>query len=366
MSQPVLFIRSDVKLAGPGRLMLSSALALRSVGIDVIFVSSGGALVPEIKKNGFKHETLPALAVGQRSVSGMLRTAWQLQKIVRRHKVSVIHSFNAQAGLMAVPARIIGRTRQFNTVLGNGREKILRFMPFKLIAVSKSVSEKLKEFGVPASKIKIIYNSTLDDRYLITDRAEFDKMQERRASLSPFNLISVAIATGQKGHAEILDALAAYLRRDDATDIRVTFVGDGPKLASIENYAADLGLTDHVAFVGASYQVAEYLDQAHCFIHLAEMETFGIVVAEANARGLPVIAANVGGIPEVLVDQQTGLLVNRSNPAEVAEAISTFVKDNEKMIQFGWAGAQRAARMFSQAKMADDLIETYTKPWRPN
>lgn len=363
MPLSVLFVRSDVKLAGPGRLMLSSAVSLQKAGFDVVFATSGGALVPEIENAGFKHITLPGLEIGKRSIMGMLRTAWALQRLVRKESIDVIHSFNAQAGLVSVPAAWLNRLKIFNTVLGNGREKMLRYMPFKLIAVSQSVSDKLQEFGVPADKIRIIYNSTLDDHFILPDRAAFDHLEKTRANITPFTFISVAMITGRKGHAEILDALAAYQARSDALPVRMLLVGDGPKRQEIEDYAAHLNLTDSVCFEGSSSQVARYLDRSHTFIHLSETETFGIVIAEANARGLPVIAANVGGIPEVLSDGVTGILVDRSDPNDVAAAMARLMNDRNLVSQFGWAGAERAPHLFSKDRMTQDLLSLYQNPW---
>ena len=364
MQTRVLFIRSDVKLAGPGRLMLSSALALRAIGVDVIFATSGGAMVSDIESAGFVHLTLPYLAVGKRSIIGMLRTAWVLHQIVRQSRITVIHSYNAHAGLVAVLARYLNRTRQFNTVHGNGHEKLLRFMPFKLIAVSQSVSDKLQEFGVPKSKIRVIYNATLDDSFILPDRAAFDKLQMVRAEITPFTFISVAIFTGQKGHAEVLDAVSEYQTRTDAKPIRMVFVGDGPQQAAMKDYAAQLGLEDILHFEGASDNVSMHLDCSHAFIHLAEMETFGMVIAEANARGLPVIAANVGGIPEVLENGATGVLVDRENAKEVANVMARFVDDQDLTIQYGWSGAQRAAKLFQTKNMSVDLHGLYHDPWK--
>lgn len=317
-------------------------------------------MVPDIEAAGFTHITLPDLAVEKRSITGAVRNAWRVHKIVCQERVDVIHSFNAQAGLVAVPARIMHRVPLFNTVLGNGREKMLRYVPFKLVAVSQSVAEKLRAFGVPGTKIKVIYNATLDDRFVLSDKAAFDTLQSARAKITPFTLISVAVMMGQKGHAGTLEALAAYRTRADAQPLHMVFVGDGPKLDAIKYYATKLGLGNMVHFEGASNQVDMDLDRAHAFIYLPELETFGIVLAEANARGLPIVAANVGGIPEVLADGQTGIMVEHNNVQNVADAIARLVNDPDLAARYGWAGAQRAANMFRAQNMASDCAP-YTK-----
>jgi glycosyltransferase involved in cell wall biosynthesis len=359
MRKKVLFVRSDLKLAGPARLMLSSAVALKEKGVDVIFASSGGALVEEIETH-FLHFTIPELSIEKRSLWQTIKASLKLAKIAHIHKPNIIHSFNSHAGLSAMLAKLMVRAKLFNTVLGNGKEKILRFMPFHLVAVSKSVRTKLLSYGVPSRKISVIYNSTLDDRFLIKNKQEFDKLQAHRSVLDPFVFTSVAMFTGSKGHKEIIDALNAFLKNGGPENILVKFVGDGPKRDDMNAYIRDLGLSKYFEFVGASNEVSRHLDETNIFIHLAQMETFGMVIAEANARGLPVIGSDVGGIPEVLADGETGILVDRDNASEVANAMLTFMQSPDMVRDYGWSGAQRAAQMFSQNQLAQDLLNLYS------
>lgn len=359
MQPRVLFVRSDVKLAGPGKLMLASALALRDAGAEVIIASSGGAMVAEIEAAGIRHVTLPDLQIGRRTLPGSIKTSWQLLRIVRRERIDVVHTYNALAGLVSLPACVLGRARLFNTVLGYGREKLLKYAPFRLIAVSRFVSRQLQEAGVPASKIQVVYNSTLDERYLLSDRQAFDALQEQRKRISPFTFVSVAMFAAHKGHAEILDATAAYRQRDGTNPIRVILIGDGPSRKEQQARAEVLGVSDIVHFEGASDKVAEHMNRAHAFIHLAAFETFGIVIAEASARGLPVVASDVGGIPEVMDNGKTGILVNQENSHEVADAMILLTSDPVICGEYGWAGAQRARDKFSRQQMARDLLSLY-------
>lgn len=72
-------------------------------------------------------------------------------------------------------------------------------------------------------------------------------------------------------------------------------------------------------------------------------EPFGIVVIEAMAGGTPVVASRIGGIPEIVIDGETGLLVEPGNPDALAGAIRRLLADRELAARMGAAGQRRAA-----------------------
>jgi glycosyltransferase involved in cell wall biosynthesis len=90
-------------------------------------------------------------------------------------------------------------------------------------------------------------------------------------------------------------------------------------------------------------------------------EPFGIVNIEIMACGLPVIATKVGGIPEVVVDGETGLLIEPNNPQELALAIEKLLDNPELRIKMGKAGRKRVEEKFSWEKHIERLVEIYRK-----
>lgn len=360
MARPrVLFLRSDVKLAGPGLLMLSSALALRDAGVEVTFATGGGELAGRIEQDGFNHLVVPELRLENRSAVSTAKAALKLAGLCLKRRFDAVHAFNAHAALAAFAGASLSGARVFDTVLGNGKEGLLRWMHFHLIAVSGSVKNALTNFGIPEKKIRIIYNATLDDRFLIHDEAELRQLALYRASLRPITFVSVAMFTGQKGHRQIVDAAERYNQAGYPEKIRIKFIGAGPEMEAIQALVRGKALNAQFEFAGSSSEVHKHLNDAHAFIHLAEMETFGIALAEAGARGLPCIASNVGGIPEVVIDGITGFLVDRDAAADVAQRMADLASSEALRLKFGAAGATRCKAMFARESMARDLIELY-------
>ena len=351
----VLLIRSDMKLAGPAKLMHAYAAALRERGHEIVVVSGGGAYVPTLVADGFRHHEIPDLQVQARRPLSMLATVAAIRRLLRRHRIEVVNSFNAHAGWMAAFADPFNRCRHFNTVLGTGKERANRLLPGRIFAVSESVRGRLIEAGVASAKISVVHNATLEPRFFAPPApASAPADQADR----PVRLISVAMFTGQKGHELVLPLVAA-LCHDRGRNVELTLVGDGVTRRQCEQQARDLGIADRVTFTGALPDVVPHLDGADIFVHLPEFETFGIVLAEAMARGLPVLSVKVGGIPEVVEDGRTGLLVDRSDPAGQLDAADRLVGDKALRLSFGTRGRDRARALFSLERLGETLDRLY-------
>jgi glycosyltransferase involved in cell wall biosynthesis len=88
-------------------------------------------------------------------------------------------------------------------------------------------------------------------------------------------------------------------------------------------------------------------------------EAFGIPIIEAMATGVPVVATRGGGIPEVVVDGETGLLVERGDASALAEAILRILSNENLRTSMGRAARKRAVELFSWEKISRDLLVQY-------
>jgi len=111
-------------------------------------------------------------------------------------------------------------------------------------------------------------------------------------------------------------------------------------------------------------ELTALLTGAQVFLCPSIYEPLGIVNLEAMACETAVVASKVGGIPEVVVDNETGLLVDySSNPSEfedlLASAINKLMSDKSLSIKYGQAGRIRAIEHFGWDKVANSTIELY-------
>jgi glycosyltransferase involved in cell wall biosynthesis len=348
----ILLIRSDVKMAGPAKVMHVYAQEMRKRGHHVIFASGGGPYLDLLEADGFQHVMLESLQVTRRSLTSVPKTVAAIRRLIRDERIDVVNSFNAHTGMLAAAADPFSRARHLNTVNGTGKEWANRLLPGLIIAVSGHVRERLLAAGVQAHKIRLVYNSTLEDRFFSSPP---DRPMTNGRGSEPVRLVNVAMFTGQKGHEKLIPLAADLVK--NGLNITLTLVGDGPTRANCEAMAAQLGIADRVHFVGALSDVVPALDAADIFVHLPDFETFGIVLAEAMARSLPVLSLRIGGIPEVVADGETGLLVENGDPP--GEQAARLITDPAYRRQLGAAGATRAKALFSRPTLADSVEQLY-------
>ncbi|HTA16365.1 MAG TPA: glycosyltransferase, partial [bacterium] len=99
-------------------------------------------------------------------------------------------------------------------------------------------------------------------------------------------------------------------------------------------------------------EAAQLYSQARAFICPSIYEPFGIINLEAMACQTPVIASAVGGIVEIVVQGETGLLVEPGVPAQISAAVRRLLDSPEEAQRMGRAGRLRAEQHFSWASIA--------------
>ena len=144
---------------------------------------------------------------------------------------------------------------------------------------------------------------------------------------------------------------------------RCEIFGEGPLENQLRAQIEDLGLQERVQLLGAKPQhdLREHLARANVFVmpSVAEaeggMDNLPTVIMEAMAAGLPVVSTRIGGIPEMVVENETGFLVQPEDAVALVGAIEKVTNDRSLGQRLGQAGYERAQKLFSIEKNARDL-----------
>jgi len=163
----------------------------------------------------------------------------------------------------------------------------------------------------------------------------------------------------QKGFDVLLRAFAQLVATGEATH-DLLLAGDGAEHQSLQQLAADLGLSARVTFLGRMDRPQTVRLFAGCsfFVLSSRHEPMGIVNLEAMAAGKAVVASRVGGVPELVQDDQNGLLVPAEDAPALAEAMGRLMTDPALRDQLGAAGHARA-QAFDWAAIADQYESIY-------
>ncbi|MFQ5874898.1 MAG: glycosyltransferase, partial [Dehalococcoidia bacterium] len=159
----------------------------------------------------------------------------------------------------------------------------------------------------------------------------------------------LAASERYKGHDVVLQAMPTLL--EEVPDVTYLVVGDGDDRARLERFAQELGVQDHVMFVGqatdaelaACYQACEaFVMPAQTVLndHKPKGEGFGLVFLEAMGFGKPVVGPNHGAPTEFIRNGEHGFLVDPEDPEAVAQALARLLASPERAHRMGEAGRE--------------------------
>jgi len=164
----------------------------------------------------------------------------------------------------------------------------------------------------------------------------------------------------KQGFDLALTAFASIVGR--FPEARLVIAGDGPERGALEKQAARLNLARAVEWLGwiAPQNVAQLLTTVTMILLPSRYEGLPSASVEAALMGRPVVAARVGGIPEIVVHEQTGLLVPPEQPNALAQAIELLLDHPQNAIALGAAARQRAQELFSFERYLTGYEALYT------
>ena len=338
-------------------------------------------LARELKKNGFPftfvvqpdsplhkkaaEEGLPILPLRMKSEMDVLASL-RLAGVMKRAGCRLAHFHDAHAVAVGgraarranVPIRIISRRVDFPLKRNPfSRKKYTKDVDL-IIAISEGVKDVLIRGGIPPATIEVIPSGI--------DFSPFDAVKERNFLRQEFRFAPedylvgiVAALEDHKGHKDLLEAARIIKLR--ASKIKIIVVGTGSLEVDLDQQARDLNVEDLVFFLGFREDVPRILASLDVFVLSSRLEGLGSSIMDAMASRLPVVATEVGGIPEVVVKNETGLLVPPYDPERLAEAIIQLYHDRGLAARLGKRGYEVVHERFSAEAMARRIIAVYER-----
>ena len=185
----------------------------------------------------------------------------------------------------------------------------------------------------------------------------------RRASFSsePPLIVAIGRLIAKKGFANLIRACELLVERGNP--FRCEIFGDGPLENQLRAQIDELSLQELVQLPGAKpqHELRARLAAASVFVLPSVPEAEGgmdnlpTVIMEAMATGLPVVSTRIGGIPEMVVEDETGFLVQPEDAVGLAGAIEKVTSDRSLEHKLGQAGYKRAQQLFSIEKNVREL-----------
>jgi glycosyltransferase involved in cell wall biosynthesis len=206
--------------------------------------------------------------------------------------------------------------------------------------------------GVPPDKVTLCRHGVRLDRF-----------DSGRRSPQAGRILSIGRLVPKKGFPVLIHA-CAFLRQR-GVDFHLDLVGDGLIADELKGLVVECGLTGNVTFHGARPQpeLVAFYEQATVFALAPAVQANGDrdgipnVILEAMACGTPVVTAAISGIPEVVVDNETGLLVPPDDPSALADALERLLSDPAEAERIGKGGEVAVRAAFEMATCVTPVME---------
>lgn len=348
----VAILLPSLKFGGAERVSLSLACALQDMGfeIDILLMSFEGE---------FLEEALLRFNVVDLSCDRTWKLPGRLLAYLRRSSADALISSFWKLNLCACAARAFRPSVRL-LVWEHGMIRRSPSVQRLLFAVTASVAYRFAKHVVCVSngvrgdiagrtiglksRLVVIFNP-------IQPPTEAIDMHSPD-TLSGSAVVWVGRMTPAKNPGLLLDAL---LLLDKNSGVTVTFVGDGPERAVLQQRVADLGIESRVRFEGFQLNPFQFIAASQLLVLSSDSEGFGNVLVEAMYCGLRVVSTDCGPGVHDIIQGCHGTVVPVGDAAAMAVAIrSELVSRAEKSAQVA------SARRFLPEKIARDFVVALT------
>ncbi|WP_223033949.1 glycosyltransferase [Hanstruepera marina] len=230
-----------------------------------------------------------------------------------------------------------------NVINSNNSYKLVFDIAKYVIVVSKEMKSRLVQLGCPTSKI--IYNPCAPEDFFAEITPRFSKRQ----------FIAVGRFTDKK--APYITILAFKNILNTFPDAKLLIAGDGPLLNACVNLVECFRISENVKFLGVITPslFKKILEESMAFVQHSitanngDMEGTPVAILEASAAGLPIISTYHAGIPDVVLDKETGLLVNEKDINGMSRAMMKVLEFPKLAIDLGIQGKKRIKKYYSMS-----------------
>ena len=365
-----LLLGENAGVGGINTYMVRLAEGLRGRGIPAeiatVWPKEDRWLEPECARRGIPL----AILASARSVAALPGAFFRLVRLLRRRDYAVLHTQANYSDLVGRAAWLTAGRRAalvatvHDLIPDEHEPRYAWRLMYRLalrtrslddatIAVSEPLAHGLGKWGVGRGAVDVIHNGT------VVGTGPVDRGAGRAAP----TVLFVGRLSSEKGCAVLLEAARLLVER--GRRFKLVFVGDGPERPSLERTVHLARLGSYVAFEGWKLDVSAYYTQADVVAVPSLREGLSLTALEAMASGVPVIASRTGGLAEIVLDEETGLLVEPGDGAGLAAALDRCLADPALRRRLGDAGRRRALERYSVATMVERTIAVYRRSLLP-
>ncbi|GGX49592.1 glycosyltransferase [Saccharospirillum salsuginis] len=223
-------------------------------------------------------------------------------------------------------------------------------------AISSATKAALRRYEfIPGFKVQVIYNGI---EGLKSVKDEQDRLR-RELGIGRDQPVVGTVARLDKVKNQSMMIRAFKAIKTQHPDVCLLLVGDGPERVTLEQLVQELDLSSDVIFTGFIVEPKAYLALMDIFLLSSFTEGTSMTLLEAMSLAIPAVATDVGGNPEVVVDGQTGRIVENNDASAFARAMDELLTYSEERHRLGKNALDRFKQEYSVDRMVDRFAALY-------
>ena len=346
-------------------LSLSKGLVLRGHDVTVVLPEILRAISSEYVDSGVKVISLP-----MRKLFWPMKSIIAFLNLLKHERYEIVHVHSQEAGVVArclswlarskkifyTPQTIDIRQTQWQN-LYILIEYLLAYITDRIFSVNQSDAMRMIKWGIPADKVSVVPNGI--------ELMEFEHLKERDAVCRQLGLhpdLPVVMQVGrlspQKDPLMFLRG-ARYILSGNSK-AQLVWIGEGPLFMQVKSEVESLGLQDKIHLLGRIDQAYRCLTAADMVTLTSRWEGLPYSILEAMACSKPVVSTSVNGCSEVVINGQTGYLVEVGDAFGWAKSILNLIANPQQAQLMGRAGRQLVEEKYSLSAMLSQIEQAYT------
>ena len=206
-----------------------------------------------------------------------------------------------------------------------------------------SVSESLKKDTLRLFNIKNEIHVV--PNFIDLEKHEYSFTDCQRGMLAEDHQRIITHISNFREVKQIPDVIKIFSNIQKELPAKLLLIGEGPEKEGAERLVEELGILDHVIFLGNSNEIDRILCFSDLFLLPSKTESFGLAALEAMASGVPVISTNTGGLSEVNEDGFSGYLSDVNDVMDMTANAVKILSDTKTLNQFK-ANAKTQSKKF--------------------
>lgn len=367
----VLHITFDLKLGGTQQVIRQLVTNVDAEKVESHIICIDG-IVGELGEVIEATGKVKVTAV-QRRPGIDLKLVKTLAHYVKQNNIDVVHChqyspyFYGALATLGRRAKLIftEHGRFYPDIVSTKRQwinRILAMWTSSITAISKATVQALIDLEkLPQKKMDVIYNGINPE--LTKSSEDLQKIAEFReqyhVSENDFVFGTISRLEPIKNQKMMINAFKSVL--EFIPNAKLLLIGDGAARQDLEAQADELGLREKVVFSGFIVDPQNLLQIMDVFLLPSFSEGTSMTLLEAMSYSKPAIVTNVGGSPEIVLQGETGIVVESDNTQELIDAMLKLNSDSELRKEYGENAYKRFCDHFTDTVMVEKYQSLYRR-----